>query len=98
MARSSVDATFYVQIEATRSRWEKNAAGEPAVDSAKAVRITQARPQRQAPGTVMVKLTVRLPVAAFDPLRPEAIVEIPASLTEAAPVEVVAEPPGGEPS
>jgi hypothetical protein len=95
---ATVDATFYVQIEATRTRWRTNAAGEPAVDSAKAVRITQSRPRTQAPDTVMVKLTVRLPVAAFDPLRPEAVVVVPESLTEAAPVEVVAIDPhdGGE--
>jgi hypothetical protein len=93
MPDDTVDATFHVQIEPYWSRWETTN-GEKLVTGAKMINATQARPGKQKPGTVMVKLTVRLPKAAFYPLRPEAVVIVPASLIEATPVEVTAEAPG----
>jgi hypothetical protein len=41
----------------------------------------------------MVKLTVRLPKQAFLPLRPEAVIIIPAERIIATPIEVTAEDP-----
>lgn len=89
-----VDATFYVQVEPEwifggRSRDTANA-----VRGAKAVALTQNKPGRQKPGTVLTKLTVRVPKAAFVPLRPEAIVVIPEDmLASSEPLEVEAGDP-----
>jgi hypothetical protein len=86
---SSHDATFYLQLEPEFRRWI--ASGEQEVCSIKAVALTQKRPIRQRSGTVMVKLTVRVPDAAFLPLRPEAVVVIPEDMTVTGPIEVEAE-------
>jgi hypothetical protein len=89
------DATFYVQIEPVWSPWRKNTHGDKDLESIKAVAITQTRPKSQRPGTVLTKLTVRVPEAAFLPLRPEAIVVIPEDMLAASlPIEVAA----GDPS
>jgi hypothetical protein len=92
-----VDATFYAQVE---PEWGYRAPGdeERSLRRVRVVRVTQQRPTQPKPGTVLVKLTLRVPAAAFYPLRPEAVVVVPESLTEATPVEVVAEDPhaGGE--
>jgi hypothetical protein len=92
MPDDTVDATFHVQIEPDWSRWETTN-GEKLVTGAKMTNATQARPSKQKPGSVLIKLTVRLPKSAFYPLRPEAVVVIPASLIETASVEVTAENP-----
>jgi hypothetical protein len=42
---------------------------------------------------VVVKVTLRIPAAVFDPLRPEAVVVIPADLTDPHPVVVDAGDP-----
>lgn len=75
---SSRETTFYVQVEADV---RTNYSGEY-VRSIKAVNLTQKRPTQPRPGAVMVKLTLRMPHEAFLPLSPEAVIEIPASLTE----------------
>jgi hypothetical protein len=87
-----IDATFYAQVEPEFSRWA-DVDGNREVQGAKVVTVTQKRPQRPRGGTVLVKLTIRVPEAAFLPLRPEAIVVIPEDMTVVAPVEVVAEDP-----
>ena len=86
-----VDATFYVQVEPEWSTYPVH--GEKTLRGAKAARLTQTRPGKPVGGTVLVKLTVRLPAGAFLPLRPEAVVVIPEGLTEVQPVEVIAEDP-----
>jgi hypothetical protein len=83
------DASFYVQLEPEFAGYT----GERRVWGVKAVNITQKRPGRPKPGTVVVKLTVRVPEAAFLPLQPEAIVTIPETLTAPYPLEVSAEDP-----
>lgn len=95
-----VDATFYAQVEPEWG-YKPSYETEAPLRAAKVVNVTQKRPSRPKPGTVLVKLTLRVPAAAFYPLRPEAIVVVPESLTEATPLEVVAEDPhtdGGDPS
>lgn len=87
-----VDATFYAQVEPDWSGYTTGA-GDRVLRGAKAVAITQKRPSRPKSGSVLVKLTVRIPAAAFLPLRPEAIVVIPEGMTVTTPVEVVAEDP-----
>jgi len=87
-----VDATFYAQVEPEWSRY-RTVGGEKALEGAKVVTITQRKPSRPRGGTVLVKLTIRVPEAAFLPLRPEAIVVVPEDMTIASPIEVVAEDP-----
>lgn len=102
MSRSTghVDATFYAQVQPEWG-YASYAGDERPIRTAKVVGITQKRPDRPKSGTVLVKLTLRIPAAAFYPLRPEAVVIVPESMTETTPVEVVADDPhadGGEPS
>lgn len=87
------DATFYVQLEPEWSGRRDPSTGERKLRGVKATRITQGRPERPMPGTVVIKLTTRIPDAAFLPLRPEAVIEIPTDLTVANPVEVTATDP-----
>lgn len=88
---SHPQATFYVQLE---PEYGWGIAGREApIVGAKAVGITQKKPTKPKPGSVIVKLTVALPEAAFRPLQPEAVINIPDNLTQAAPVEVTAEDP-----
>jgi hypothetical protein len=96
--REHVEASFYVQIQATRNGWApRGPNGEQPVSGAKAVRMTLGRPDARVSDAVMVRLTVRLPIAAFAPLEPQAVVEVPASMIERAVIEVTADEPGEEP-
>jgi hypothetical protein len=90
-----VDATFYAQVTPEWSAYPVY--GDKKLVGAKVARVTQTRPDKPIGGTVLVKLTIRLPASAFLPLRPEAIVVVPESLTSATPIEVVAEDPGATP-
>lgn len=83
------DATFYVQIEPEWSSYA-NREGERALTGIKATAITQKRPTRPRHGAVLTKLTVRIPDAAFLPLRPEVIVVIPEDMVVTSPIEVEA--------
>lgn len=87
-------AEFYVQLEPTWG-WARAGDDKP-VRTIRAVGITQKRPVRPKSGTVVVKLAVEVPDAAFYPLRPEATVVIPSSLTQPHPVVVEARDPGQE--
>jgi hypothetical protein len=91
----SVDATFYAQVE---PEWGRSASydPEPPIRRVRVARITLTRPDRPKPGVVVVKLTLRIPAAAFYPLQPEAVVEIPTELTQPFPVSVVAGDPHAE--
>ena len=92
MAGKSHDATFYVQVEPVWSRWvESN--GLKSVESLRAVSITKKKPDRPRGGTVLVKLTLRVPDAAFMPLRPEAVIVVPEDMTVTTPIEAIAEDP-----
>jgi hypothetical protein len=83
-----VDAPAYLQIEAERYNY-----GGEGVRGAKVVGITQKRPVSPRRGVIVVKVTLRIPIAAFEPLQPEAVVVIPTSLTEPHPIEVEAQDP-----
>lgn len=87
-----VDATFYAQVSPTYSPWHK-VNGEPKLESAKVVAITQGKPNKQQSGTVLVKLTIRLPGSAFLPLRPEAVIVVPENKILGQPITVEAEDP-----
>lgn len=79
---SSHDATFYVQIAAD---FYTSTYREPttSVRSIKAVEMTQNRPRKPKPGTVTVKLTVRVPDGALLPLAPQVVVVIPEDMVMA---------------
>ena len=87
-------ATFYAQA---RPKFGKKYNGlshewEDCVNSFTVTAVTQKRPA-QATGTVVVKLSVEIPDAAFLPLMPETLVVVPDHLTDTGPVEVEAEDP-----
>ena len=93
---ASIDAPVYLQVEPrdraydpTTGRWDGRAR------SAAVVGMTVNRPEKPRRGVVVVKVVLRIPAAAFDPLRPEAVVTIPADLTEPHPIEVTADDPTG---
>lgn len=90
---STVKATFYVQIEPDWSSWGTDGEGEKILEGASAVRITKKRPERPKPGTVTAKLTMVLPASAFLPLRPAAVITVPADALEATPLEITVEAP-----
>jgi hypothetical protein len=82
-----IRAATYLQVKADFWMGDR-------VRSAKVVRATQKAPgDAQLPGTVLVKITLDIPENAFLPLRPEAIVTIPADFAIAKAIEVVAEDP-----
>lgn len=87
----TVDATFFAQVDP--DWYQHNSWSDPHLRGAKVVTTTQKKPARPKGGTVLVKLTIRLPVAAFLPLRPEVVVVIPGNMTEVSPIEVIAEDP-----
>lgn len=89
----TVKATVYLQVAPEWKRWysAQNRDTTDAVGGAKVIGSTQNRTRSPKPGTVEVKLTVEIPKTAFLPLRPEAIVVVPESLTMPHPIEVEAE-------
>lgn len=90
--REHVDAITYLQVEPDWGYYvKKDSPGD--VRGARIVRATQKRPDKPIAGTVLVKVTIRVPKAAFLPLRPEAIVVIPEDMTVATPIEVEAGDP-----
>jgi hypothetical protein len=80
----TIDATAYLTLEGTRSRY-----GAKSVRTAKVVRVTQGRPAQLTVDQVAMRVTVRLPAAAFDPISPEALVVVPDELIQR-PVEIEA--------
>jgi len=69
------DATFYLQVEPEWGVY-RGTNGELNLIGAKAARITQKQPDPPKGGTVVVKLTVRVPSSSLLPLKP-AVVEVP---------------------
>lgn len=90
-----VTATFYAQVD-PRFGWGTDPAGNQIIESAAVRTVTQSKPRKPQSGCIVVKLSIKVPTAAFLPLSPEAIVVIPADLTEHAPVEVEALDPTAE--
>lgn len=80
----TIDATAYLTLEGTRSRY-----GDKSIRAAKVVRVTQGRPAQVTADQVAIRVTVRLPIAAFDPLRPEALIVVSEDLIQR-PVEIEA--------
>lgn len=82
------EVPVYLQI--TRPRYGYSYGGRWI--SAVARRLTVQRPEQPLPGAVVVKLTLRIPDEAFEPLRPQAVIDIPADLIQR-PVQVEANDP-----
>lgn len=91
-ADGTIDVPVYLQVE-PRDRGYNFETGrhDGTARSAAVVATTASRPRKPRPGTVTVKVTLRIPAAAFEPLRPEAVVVIPTDLTDPHPVEVEAQ-------
>lgn len=81
----TVTATGYVVVKGIRARY-----GDHDVRSGKALRVTAGRPTLHT-DEIAVKLSIKVPVAAFGPFEAAAVVEIPEDLIAANNVEVVAE-------
>lgn len=79
---STIDATFYAQVEPV---WSPGGS----LMSARVARVGQKRPASPIGGTVLVKLTLRMPTSAFKALEPVGVVEIPDTHAEPIKVEVV---------
>lgn len=90
----AVDATVYLQLKPDLHNWWKDGSDNPILQGAKVIAMTQGRPEKPKPGTVLVKVTIRTPAGAFLPLSPEAIVVIPEAMTVTTPIEVEASDPG----
>lgn len=89
MSNETVQATVYLQVAPETSRYYPK--DDPnGIRGAKVVGSTQKRSSKPQAGTVEVKLTVEIPKAAFLPLRPEAIVIVPESMTTPHPITVEA--------
>lgn len=83
------EATAYLQIapHAPRAYGTYYSYGEASV-----MRCTNKRPAEPLPGCIVVKVKIRVPAAAWGPIAPEVVVDIPASLVQH-PVEVEAAAP-----
>lgn len=89
MSKETVRATVYLQVAPEVASWLDESSPNY-INGAKVVNATQSRSRKPRGGTVEVKLTVEIPKAAFLPLRPEAIVVVPESMTTPHPIEVEA--------
>lgn len=81
----TVKATVYLQVQPEHYRYASTDDKETGNDitRAKVVGSTQNRSERPKGGTVEVKLTIEIPKSAFLPLRPQATIVVPESLTSA---------------
>lgn len=94
----TVKATVYLQVEPVYGYWAKQRREydtPEALEGAKVVGYTLNKAQKPRAGTVEVKISIELPKGAFLPLRPEAVIVIPETLTQPHPVVVEAEDANG---
>lgn len=91
----AVKTTVFAQVEATGfgSRYDqKQRQSMPTVDGLRVVAFTQKRPDKPRAGCIVVELTIQMPEAAFLPMQPTAIIDIPDTFTAiSALIEVEAE-------
>lgn len=84
-AAKPAEATAYLQIE-LRRRLSYTAS------EARVVRATQKKPEQAAPGCIVVKVKLRIPVEGWNAFEPEAVIDVPADLIQH-PIEVEAVDP-----
>lgn len=77
------EATAYLQVRLDR-RSQYSASG------ASVVRVTQKKPDQPAPGCIVTKVKLRIPVEGWDAFEPEAVIDVPADLIQH-PIAVEAE-------
>lgn len=92
----AVKVPVYLQVEPELSHFAGRELTISDIRDAKVVNATQTRPRKPKPGTIVVKITLEVPKAAFLPLAPEALVVIPESLTTPHPITVDATDPNEE--
>jgi hypothetical protein len=78
----TINVTAYLQIEQDSRGYLRG----------RVARVTTKRPDPPLAGAVVVKLQIRVPRAAFEPLSPEVVVDIPESMTQH-PIQITAEEP-----
>lgn len=84
-----VSGTFYVTLEPEWSNWYKDEDGNYLLVGAKAVKVTQKKPNTvPQSGAVVTKMTLDLPASAFLPLMPVAEVRVEPGQTETVVVEM----------
>lgn len=86
MAHKQVETTFYIQLEPAFRRYPR-ADGTHEVTSIKPRSMTQNRPAKSA--HPVVKITLRLPAAAFLPLAPVVTIDVPAEAIDFTPTVTV---------
>lgn len=79
------EATAYLQVE-LRRRLTYTAS------EARVIRATQKKPDQAAPGCIVVKVKLRIPVEGWDAFEPEAVIDVPADLVQH-PIRVDVEEP-----
>ena len=84
-AAKPAEATAYLQLE-LRARSSLRAS------EARVVRVTQKKPEQAAPGCIVVKVKLRIPVEGWDAFEPEAVIDVPTDLVQH-PIEVEAVDP-----
>jgi hypothetical protein len=75
-----VETTTYLHIGKDRRTWSLRGIVR---------KHSNSRPDEPAAGCVVVKLRLRIPAEAFEPLAPEAVIDVPADLIQR-PIEVEA--------
>jgi hypothetical protein len=75
----SVTGTAYLIIEGERYRYGTTdpITGLKPVNKAKIVGVRQTRPKSLDLDQIVVKVTIQLPSAAFDPIAPQALIVVP---------------------
>lgn len=66
----NVETTVWLTLEPTRGNY-----GDRPVNGMRVAKLTQSRPKNDR--LPVVKLTIRLPARAFDPLAPDVTIEVP---------------------
>ena len=87
-----VTTTAYLQVEPRfhQGNYWRDEAGNPGLEGAAVIGVTQRRPEKPRRGVVVVKVELDLPSGVFLPLRPQARIVVPDSLTALSPVEATA--------
>ncbi|WP_291378884.1 hypothetical protein [Demequina sp.] len=87
-----VRADAYTIIRGRRSQYAQRnpETGLKPVNSARIVRVVQNAPVRLDEDEIVVKVAIKLPAAAFDPLLPTAVITVPEDLIQRGPITVEA--------
>lgn len=79
----TVDASGFIVIAPKRATWgNPDEYGLRRVMDARITRFVKKAPTFLEEGEVAVKVRFRLPIAAFDPLHPSAVIDVPIDLIQ----------------